>query len=64
MFINFLIEKKVIPEASKGIWQFVADDQLKEMLVKFDVIDEVKARQLWREYIFIRKNNNENIRAF
>lgn len=61
MFIEFLVEKKVIPESSKGIWQFVADDQLKDMLIKFDVIDEEKAKQLWREYIFVRRNYDKII---
>ena len=54
-FINFLVEKKVIPEVSKGIWQFVADDKLKDMLVRFNVIEETQAKQLWREYVFSNK---------
>ena len=61
MFIEFLVEKKIIPESSKGIWQYVADDQLKEMLIKFDVIDQMKANQLWREYIFSRRKDGKNI---
>jgi len=61
MFIEFLVEKKIIPESSKGIWQYVADDQLKEMLIKFDVMDQVKANQLWREYIFSRRRDEKDI---
>ena len=61
MFINFLVEKNIIPEVSKGIWQYVADDQLKGMLVKFDIIDQVKADQLWREYVFARRQHGKSI---
>jgi len=56
-FIDFLVNKKIIPEASKGIWQFVADDKLKEMLVKFNVIDDNQAKLLWREYVFSSRKN-------
>ena len=61
MFIEFLVEKKVIPESSRGIWQYVADDQLKEMLIKFDVIDQKKADYLWLEYKFTRKRYEKNL---